>query len=76
MLAGSMTPENIRQAIADGGGSVTVRTLGDSTVTFTEENGTLKAALAEGGTAFVAPGAKQAGNGVVIPIDTVLLPTS
>ncbi len=74
MLPGHLTPETIEKAIADKGGPVTISTLGESQVTFSMNGDQLNAALPGGATAAITGTAIAANNGVVIPLDTVLMP--
>lgn len=73
ILPGQITPEAIHEAIVRKEGPVEMRTLAGDIVTFSETddgttvtNGTATATIAKGSVAAV--------NGVVLPIDTVLLP--
>lgn len=74
MLPGHLTPEAIGEAIERNGGPVTMTTLGDTEVTFSRDGEAI--AVSAGGSegASFAGAAVATSNGVVIPIDTVLLP--
>lgn len=74
ILPGHLTPEAIEKAIADHGGPVTVSTLGDGTVTFTQQGDTIVVSNDGQARARFASNAMAATNGVVIPLDAVLLP--
>lgn len=72
ILPGHLTPDAIRKAIADQGGAVQMRTLGEGTVKFTLDGDTIAVAGDDGMTAKVDGAALAASNGVVIPIDGLL----
>ena len=74
LLPGHLTPEAIGEAIDKKGGPVTMATLGDGAVTFARSGDTITATMGDSNTAGVSGTAIAANNGVVIPIDTVLLP--
>lgn len=74
MLPGHLTPETISKAIVDKGGPVTMTTLGDGAVTFTQEGDTIVVTMPGGATANITGTSIAANNGVVIPLDAVLLP--
>ena len=74
ILPGHLTPESISQAIEDKGGEVSMTTFGGNTVTFSKDGDTIVASNGSGGEAHLAAGATAATNGVIIPIDTVLVP--
>ena len=74
ILPGHLTPENIAQALEDKGGDVTVTTLGGGNVTFARDGDTITVTNGNGSTAKLASTATAATNGVIIPLDTVLLP--
>lgn len=73
IVPGYLTPEDIGNAIelADDG-SVEMTTMGDKTVTFTQEGDTISVAGEDGSTATFAGNAMRASNGVAIPIDGLL----
>ena len=74
MLPGHLTPETISKAIATKGGPVTVTTLGEGQVTFTQEGEAISATMPGGAKANITGTSIAANNGVVIPLDAVLLP--
>ncbi len=74
LLPGHLTPETIAEAIDKKGGPVTMTTLGETDVTFSKTGDTVDVTVGDGGSARFAGTAIAANNGVVIPIDTVLLP--
>ena len=74
ILPGHLTPENIAQALEDKGGDVTMTTLGGGEVTFSKDGDTISVSNGMGSTAKLATSATAATNGVIIPVDTVLVP--
>lgn len=74
ILPGHLTPENIAQALDDKGGDVTMTTLGGGEVTFSKDGDTISVSNGMGSTAKLATSATAATNGVIIPVDTVLVP--
>ncbi len=74
ILPGHLTPENIAQALDEQDGEVTMTTLGGGEVTFSREGETITVANSGGSTARLTNGATAATNGVIIPLDTVLVP--
>ena len=74
LVPGHLTAEAITKAIDTKGGPVTMTTLGDSKVTFAKEGDAITVTNDEGGTAKISGEAIAASNGVIIPLDTVLLP--
>ena len=74
ILPGHLTPENIAQALEDKGGDVTMTTLGGGEVTFSKDGDTISVSNGMGSTAVLATNATAATNGVIIPVDTVLVP--
>ena len=74
ILPGHLTPENIAQALEDKGGDVTMTTLGGGEVTFSKDGDTISVSNGMGSTAKLATNATAATNGVIIPVDTVLVP--
>lgn len=74
LLPGHLTPEAIGEAIDKKGGPVTMATLGQTEVTFSKSGENVSVAVEDGGNATFSGTAIAANNGVVIPIDTVLLP--
>lgn len=75
MLPGHLTPETISKAIADKGGPVTMTTLGEGQVTFAQDGKNLTVTMPGGAKAMVTGTSIAANNGVVIPLDAVLLPS-
>ena len=74
ILPGHLTPENIAQALEDKGGDVTMTTLGGGEVTFSKDGDSITVSNGNGSTAKLAANATAATNGVIIPLDTVLVP--
>ena len=74
ILPGHLTPENIAKALEDKGGDVTMTTLGGGEVTFAMDGETITVSNGNGSTANLAANATAATNGVIIPLDTVLVP--
>lgn len=74
MVPGHLTPETIAKAIADKGGPVTMTTLGQGQVTFSQDGDNLTVTAPSGAKAVITGTSIAANNGVVIPLDTVLLP--
>lgn len=74
ILPGHMTPENIDKAIADKGGPVTMTTLGGGNVTFSKEGDVVMVDNGAGSKASFSGSASASSNGVIIPLDTVLVP--
>jgi uncharacterized surface protein with fasciclin (FAS1) repeats len=74
MLPGHLTLEAIGAAIDRRGGPVTMTTLGQTEVQFARSGETLTVTMDGGASARVSGTAIAANNGVLIPIDTVLLP--
>ena len=73
LVPGVMTPDSIRDAIAQAGGSVSMRTLGSGSVSFAEKDGELVITGADGKTAHIAGTAYATSNGVLIPVDSLLV---
>lgn len=74
LLPGHLTPETIGEAIERHGGPVTMTTLGQAEVSFSRSGDDIVVSSGDGMTAQFAGTAIAANNGVIIPIDTVLLP--
>ena len=74
ILPGHLTPENIAQALETNGGEVTMTTLGGGEVIFAKDGETITVSNGNGSTAKLAANATAATNGVIIPLDTVLVP--
>lgn len=72
MVPGALSPEAIREAIADNGGPVTVRSFGEGDLNFALEGDKIVVTGPNGTKATMAGGALVGSNGVVIPIDGVL----
>ena len=75
ILPGHLTPENIGKALDDRGGDVTMTTLGGGEVTFTRSGNAITVSNGNGSVATLANNATAASNGVIIPLDTILVPT-
>ena len=75
LLPGHLTPETIRSAIEAQGGSVSMTTLGEGSVTFAMDGENLTVSLGDGAQARVIGEPVASNNGVVIPLDTVLVPS-
>lgn len=69
ILPGHLSPEAIRKAIAEKKGPVTMTTLAEGTVTFTENADGLMVEGADGSKARIDGEALVASNGVVLPLD-------
>ena len=74
LLPGFVAPEDISKAIASKGGPVTMTTLGGTDVTFSKQGNTITVSNGDGSKASFAGAATGAKNGVIIPLDAVLLP--
>ena len=74
ILPGHLTPENISEAIESQGGEVTMTTLGGGNVTFSREGDAISVSNGQGSTASFSGAASAGTNGVIIPLDTVLVP--
>jgi uncharacterized surface protein with fasciclin (FAS1) repeats len=75
LLPGHLTPETIRSAIEAQGGSVSMTTLGEGNVTFAMDGENLTVSLGDGAQARIIGEPVASNNGVVIPLDTVLVPS-
>ena len=73
ILPGHLTPDAIKQAIAAKKGPVKMRTLADSMVTFSADGDTLTATGADGAKAKIDGAALVASNGVVLPLDGLVM---
>ena len=73
IVPGHLTPEAIKTAISDAGGSVKMRTLGQGTVTFALDGNQISVTGPDGETAPVSGEAVAASNGVIIPLGGVLV---
>lgn len=74
IVPGHITPDAIGQAIEAEGGPVTMTTMGGGSLTFARDGQSLTVARQGGATARFAGQWVEAGNGVVVPIDAVLVP--
>ena len=74
ILPGHMTPENIRSAIESQDGEVAMTTFGGEQITFTLDGETIVATLPSGQSTRFSGNAIAATNGVIIPVDSVLVP--
>ena len=68
ILPGQITTDAIRQAIADGEGTVEMRTLSDGLVTFALDGETITVTGGDGEPASLGQNVIQAGNGSIIPL--------
>ncbi|NVD44919.1 fasciclin domain-containing protein [Qipengyuania atrilutea] len=73
MIPGALTPDDIRQALANNSGSVSMTSFGKGTLTFRMEGDKLVVSNETGQTAVFGNDIVRASNGVVIPIDGVLI---
>ncbi|MEZ5680276.1 MAG: fasciclin domain-containing protein [Erythrobacter sp.] len=74
LVPGHLTPETIAKAIVDKGGPVTMTTLGEGEVTFSQDDKAITVTMPGGAKAAITGTSIAANNGVVIPLDAVLLP--
>ena len=74
VVAGAMTAANLSKAIADGGGSATLKTVAGGNLTATEAGGVITLTDAKGGKSIVTQGDVIQSNGVIHVVDTVLMP--
>lgn len=74
LVPGHLTPNAIEEAIERNGGPVSLTTLGEGNLTLSKEGDRLLVTNDEGSTATIAGASTAANNGVVIPLDAVLLP--
>ena len=73
IVPGYLTPDDIRAAIdRSGGDGAKMRTMGDHIVTFTKDGNAIVVTHEDGSTARIAGDALLGGNGVVLPLDSVL----
>ena len=75
ILPGTMLAADIGKAIDGGGGKASIRTLGGGTLTASRSGDKLVFADAAGTRATVLEGGGERSNGVIYPIDAVLMPT-
>jgi len=73
LVPGALTPDAIREAIKQAGGKVTMRTLGTGALSFTEEGDSLVVSGPDGTKAHIAGTSRVANNGVLIPLDGLLV---
>ncbi|GMN03232.1 fasciclin domain-containing protein [Erythrobacter sp. MTPC3] len=73
MVPGALTPDAIRSAIGDNGGEVSMTPFGSGDLTWTLDGEDIVVTNAGGQTARLSGNAIAAKNGVLIPIDTVLV---
>ncbi|QZD94812.1 fasciclin domain-containing protein [Qipengyuania gelatinilytica] len=74
ILPGHLTPEDITAAIESQGGGVTMTTFGGGDLTFSMDGETVVATNPSGEVARFNGAATQAANGVIIPVDAVMIP--
>lgn len=74
LLPGHLTPESIAEAIARRGGPVSMTTLGQGKVTFARTKDAITVTLDDGSPARLVGTAVAANNGVLLPVDRLLLP--
>jgi uncharacterized surface protein with fasciclin (FAS1) repeats len=73
ILPGYLTAQDINRAIdAADGGSVTMRSMADTALTFTREGEGIKITAEDGSSAMITGTELDGTNGVLLPIDTVL----
>ena len=72
ILPGQLTVENIREGVSQSGGEVEMRTLGDSLVTFVEDEGDIVVRSESGQSGTLGASVIQASNGTIIPVDAPL----
>jgi uncharacterized surface protein with fasciclin (FAS1) repeats len=75
ILPGTMLAADISKAIDAGGGKATIRTLGGGTLTASRSGEKLVFSNAAGTKATVLDGGGERSNGVIYPVDAVLMPT-
>ena len=74
IVPGHITPDAIGTAIDEEGGTVSMTTMGGGSLTFSREGDTITVSRDGNDVAHFAGETIEAGNGVVIPIDTALVP--
>ncbi|HEX2793739.1 MAG TPA: fasciclin domain-containing protein [Croceicoccus sp.] len=72
VLPGAMSQQDIAKAIETSGGPVEMKTMGETTVTFSKEGDALMVKTADGTSARVSGKEVLAANGTALPIDSVL----
>ena len=73
IIPGALTPESIVEAIEAKGGAVEMRTLGSGTLTFDKDGENLVMRTAKGTDARLVSAAMVSNNGVLFPVDQVLV---
>lgn len=74
ILPGHLTPEDLASAIESQGGKVAMTTFGGGDLTFSMDGDTIVATNSTGEVTRFSGTATAATNGVIIPVDTVLVP--
>ena len=74
ILPGHLTPEDFAAAIESQGGEVTMTTFGGGDLTFSKDGDTIIATSPSGEVARFSGTATAATNGVIIPVDSVMIP--
>lgn len=74
IVPGHITPDAIGTAIDEEGGTVSMTTMGGGSLTFSREGDTITVSRDGNDVARFTGETIEAGNGVVIPIDTALVP--
>ncbi|MGI8932328.1 MAG: fasciclin domain-containing protein [Sphingomicrobium sp.] len=74
VVPGTMTAAALSKAIADGGGSATLKTVAGGNLTATETGGRITLTDAKSGKSTVTQGDVIQSNGVIHVVDTVLMP--
>lgn len=72
ILPGNLTPDAIRDAIEQKGGPVEMTTLGEGTVTFSMEGESVRVSGDDGASGLLLGRAVVAGNGAIIPVDSLI----
>ena len=73
MLPGALTPDDIRAALTNNEGSVSMTSFGDGTLTFRMEGDQVVVSNESGQSAVFGNEIVRANNGVIIPVDGVLI---
>lgn len=74
MVPGHLDTAAVQKAIEAKNGPVTMTTLGDGTVTFAKDGDGIAVTGSDGGKARLTGNSTQASNGVLLPVDAVLMP--
>ncbi len=74
MVPGTILQADIENAVKAEGKAVTMKSFGDTTLTFTRDGGSIKIAADNGTSATLVPGGSGGKKGSVIVIDGLLLP--